>query len=223
MSIDGTDRGSVSRRRNQPGGKVDFAMMYFSHDAFQRDLRLLSAAVADGRAADPAVRNGWEMFKKQLHIHHVAEDRCLWPPLRDKLSRPDDVAVINLMEAEHARIDPLLARIDASVDAGAPELADDVDETTAALVAHMEHEEERALPLVETHLGPEGWNSYIGYLRKTQGLRGGGEYLSWLLDGAPESTQAQVLGMLPPPVRVLFRRVLRPMYHRTPRWNAPAG
>ena len=46
------------------------------------------------------------MLKKQLHIHHTAEDRSLWPPLREKVTRPEQVAVLDAMQAEHARNDP---------------------------------------------------------------------------------------------------------------------
>jgi iron-sulfur cluster repair protein YtfE (RIC family) len=93
-------------------GKVDFTMMYAAHDAFTRDLKRLTAAVEAGQTADPAVRAGWAMFKKQLHIHHIAEDKSLWPVLRGRVTRPDDVAVLDAMEDEHARIDPQLESVD---------------------------------------------------------------------------------------------------------------
>src|SRR4051794_40303337 len=99
-------------------GKVDFTMMYAAHDAFQRDLRRLNAVAGTGRIADPAVRAGWETFKNQLHIHHTVEDAALWPPLRRKVAGPGEVAILDAMEAEHGRIDPLLSRVDASFTAG---------------------------------------------------------------------------------------------------------
>jgi hypothetical protein len=37
-----------------------------------------------------------------LQIHHTAEDTSPWPALRQKVTRPDHVAVIDAMEAEHA-------------------------------------------------------------------------------------------------------------------------
>ena len=36
---------------------------------------------------------------------------------------------------------------------------------------NMRHEENEALPLVETFLGPEGWAAFGRAIRKTQGLR----------------------------------------------------
>jgi hypothetical protein len=96
------------------GGKVDFTLMSVAHRAFERDLQRLATAVADRRASDLAVWAGWDTFRNQLHIHHHAEDRSLWPALGRKTTCPDDVAVVDLMEAEHASIDRLLSWVDTS-------------------------------------------------------------------------------------------------------------
>ena len=81
----------------------------------------------------------------------------------------------------------------------------------------------RALPLVETFLGPEGWDAFGRAIRKTQGLRAGAEYLPWVLDGAPIATQAKVLGLLPPLVTLLYRLVWAPKSLRAPRWDGFAS
>ncbi|MEK8172899.1 hemerythrin domain-containing protein [Streptomyces sp. M19] len=52
-----------------------------------------------------------------MHVHHVAEDDAIWPQMREKITAPDEVAVMDMMEAEHGQIDPLLAQVDASLDA----------------------------------------------------------------------------------------------------------
>jgi hemerythrin-like domain-containing protein len=127
-------------------GKVDFTMMYAAHDAFTRDLQRLTTGVEVGQTAEPAVRAGWAMFKKQLHIHHTAEDTSLWPVLRAKVTRPDDVAVLDAMVAEHARIDPQLEAVNealAASDRG--NLTESVQALTEGLTAHMLHEENAAL------------------------------------------------------------------------------
>jgi iron-sulfur cluster repair protein YtfE (RIC family) len=208
-------------RRRPLQGTVDFTFMYAAHDAFHRDLRRLAAAVEAGRTAEPAVRVGWATFKNQVHVHHTAEDTSLWPQLRRKVIRPGDVAVLDAMEAEHARIDPLLSQVDASLAAtGLAGLAENASALTAGLAAHMEHEEDQALPLVEAHLGPGGWAAFRKAVGKSQGLRGGAEFFPWMLDGAPADTSKRLLGMLPPPARLLYRAVWRPGYARTPRWDA---
>jgi iron-sulfur cluster repair protein YtfE (RIC family) len=176
-------------RRRPLQGKVDFTLMYAVHDAFHRDLRCLTAAVEAARTADPAVRAGWATFKNQLHVHHTAEDTLLWPPLRQKVTRPDETAVLDAMEAEHARIDPLLSQVDASLAASGP-----VGALAQTLAAHMKHEEDQALPLVEAHLGPDGWAAFRKATGKIQGLRGGAEFFPWMLDGASADTSKKVAG-----------------------------
>ncbi len=207
-------------RHPRPAGKVDFTFMYAAHDAFNRDLLRLAAAVEAGRTADPAVRTGWATFKNQLHLHHTAEDKWLWPALRDKATRPGEVFVLDAMEAEHARIDPLLSRVDASLTAtGLAGLAENASALASTLAAHMEHEENHALPLVEAHLGPEGWAAFGKAAGRSEGLRGAAELFPWMLDGAPADTSKRLLGMLPPPARLLYRALWRPSYARTPRWG----
>jgi Hemerythrin HHE cation binding domain len=199
---------------------IDFGPMYAAHDAFERDLRRLTAAAAAGTSGEPAVRTGWETFKRQLHIHHTAEDEALWPPLRERVAgRPDALAVLDAMEAEHGRIDPLLSRVDASLAEGdilvlrtaAKELSDQ-------LSAHLDHEEEQALPLVAAELGAPGWAAFGQWLRKRQGLSGAAEFFPWLLDDAPQRTRVGMMAMLPPPARVLHRFVWRRRYAGSPRW-----
>jgi hypothetical protein len=210
-------------RHPRPAGQVDFTFMYAAHDAFNRDLLRLAAAVEAGRTADPAVRAGWATFKNQLHVHHTAEDRWLWPALRDKITQPGGTSVLDAMEAEHARIDPLLTQVDASLAAaGLAGLAQTARARARALTAHMEHEEDHALPLVEAHLGPEGWAAFGEAAGKSGGLKGAAELFPWMLDDAPADTSKRLLAMLPPPARLLYRALWRPGYARTPRWGTAA-
>ena len=212
-------RDFATRARPAPG-RVDFTVMYAAHDAFDRDLSRLTEAVRSGRTADPAVRAGWATFKNQLHLHHTAEDVALWPALRRQVTEPAQIAVLDAMEAEHARIDPLLAQVDPSLAApGRAGLADNAAALAQTLAAHMKHEEDQALPLVEAHLGPAGWAAFRKETGKIQGLRGGAEFFPWMLDGASADTSKRVLRTLPPPARLLYRAVWRPRYARTPRWN----
>lgn len=201
--------------------KIDFTMMYASHDAFRRDLRRMAAAARDGRAGSQAVRAGWETFKQQLHVHHTAEDAALWPIVRVKVAQhPDALDLLDEMEDEHAQIDPLLASVDSAVDAGdAARLSHAVAKLAEALDAHLAHEEEKVLPLIDARLTQRDWAGFGKYLRQRQGLKGAATFFPWLLDGAPAETRSRVLGVLPPPVRLLYRGFWRRSYYRIPRWN----
>ena len=209
------------RQRTPLGGDVDFTMMYIAHDAFTRDLQRMASACERGQALTPGTLAGWAMFTKQLHIHHTAEDISLWPKLRAAVSAPAETAILDAMEAEHGQIDPQLERVDAAIAArDETGLADSIHTLAADLAAHMRHEENEALPLIARYLGPAGWAGFGQDIRKTQGgLRGGAEYLPWVLDDAPPTARARVLRLLPAPARLLYRRVWAPKYHRTPRWD----
>ena len=100
-------------------GDADLTIMLAAHDAFRRDLTRLARTAATADLADPAKRQsvaaGWELFKRQLHLHHTAEDDIVWPVLRPRLAHSEHaLSVLDAMEEEHGRIDPLLAAVDAA-------------------------------------------------------------------------------------------------------------
>ncbi len=100
-------------------GDADLAIMLAAHHAFRRDLARLARAAAAADLSDPARRQsvaaGWELFKRELHLHHTAEDEIIWPVLRPRLTHSENaLSVLDAMEDEHERIDPLLAAVDAA-------------------------------------------------------------------------------------------------------------
>ena len=100
-------------------GDADLTIMLAAHRAFRRDLAKLVRAAAVADLDDPAKRQsvaaGWELFKHELHLHHTAEDELIWPALRPRLAHSENaLSVLDAMEEEHERIDPLLAAVDAA-------------------------------------------------------------------------------------------------------------
>jgi Hemerythrin HHE cation binding domain len=100
-------------------GDADLTIMIAAHDAFRRDLTRLARAAAAADLSDPARRQsvaaGWDLFKRELHMHHTAEDQIIWPVLRPRLAYSEAaLSVLDAMEEEHQRIDPLLAAVDAA-------------------------------------------------------------------------------------------------------------
>jgi iron-sulfur cluster repair protein YtfE (RIC family) len=219
MATEETER-TAARRRNLAGGKIDFTVMYATHDAFARDLRRLADAVAAARAQAPGVVAGWALFKDQLHVHHVSEDATLWPALRTKVTDRDSIEVLDAMEREHAQIDPLLARVDAAYAAGdQAELAAAVAEAERALGDHMAHEEAQALPLIEQYLSKSEWNAFPRHSRKVNNLSRGLEFLPWMLEEAAPELYQSTMRMLPAPARGVYRRVMLPRYRRKAYWR----
>ncbi|WP_028798608.1 hemerythrin domain-containing protein [Streptomyces sp. 142MFCol3.1] len=199
---------------------IDLTVMYAAHDAFRRDLERLGKAAADGTAFSPPVRAGWENFRKQLHIHHTAEDSDLWPRVQRKVEgRPEDLALLAEMEAEHGRLDPQLAAVDAALTTRLNELPRLVRALTITLDDHLAHEERSALPLVQEVLTPADWGAFTGRIRETQGLRGAALFVPWVVDGAPPADRARFFGTVPPPVRVLNRLFWEAGYRRRGLWQ----
>jgi Hemerythrin HHE cation binding domain len=213
-------------------GDADLAIMLAAHDALRRDLVSLAQAASFADLPDPGRRRsvaaGWETFKRQLHAHHTAEDELIWPALRERLAHSGHaLSVLDEMEAEHALVDPLLAAVDAAFastsgagghGAGAPSPGDAVDALVGTLSGHLTHEERDALPLIGVALTAGEWRGVGVRIARSNGLSTGAEMFPWMLDGAPEESVRSTLGQLPPPVRIIYRRVWKPKYARTSRW-----
>jgi iron-sulfur cluster repair protein YtfE (RIC family) len=214
---------------NDTTSHLDLTLMVAFHDAFRRDLAHLAHATSRHRAQldEPnrrtAVQAGWELFKTELHIHHTAEDADLWPRMRTHLAdRPDELALLQAMQDEHARIDPLLAGVDGALadhDGGHQRLGDTVDALVGELHGHLRHEERDALPLIDQSLTQAEWQAFGNDQRRRIGLRGAAQLFPWLLDEAsPEQVKA-VLAGLPPPLRVVYRRIWQPRYGHHDHWE----
>ena len=82
----------------------------------------------------------------------------------------------------------------------------------------MIHEEQAALPLLERRTGQAGWEAFSKEIRDQQGgLKGAAEYLPWVLDGATGRDQDPGPQLLPPPARLLYRRVWDKKYRSSAR------
>lgn len=211
------------------GHRLDMTMMVTLHDALRRELERL-ARVAARTGDDPRrvlrAAAGWELFKRFLRVHHTTEDDVLWPVMRRVLAgRPDDLALLDAMEAEHAAIDPLLAAVDAAVldrDHGARRLADALDALATGLRHHLRHEEDEGLALIDATLTAEQWARFGGAHRARIG-DDAPAYLPWLLDEASPETAERVLGGLPDEIRRAYRDVWRPAYAATPLYPSPGA
>jgi hypothetical protein len=211
-------------------GDADLTIMLAAHAAFRRDLAQLARAAAFADLPDPrrraSVQAGWELFKRQLNLHHTAEDVIVWPALRQRLTRSEHAqSVLDAMEAEHQQIDPLVAAVDgafARADdghrAGARAIGDAADALARSLTGHLTHEERDGLPLIGEALTSAEWRGVGFKIVRKNGLSAGGEMFAWLADGADPDQAAAAIGTLPPPARLAYRAIWKPRYSRTSRW-----
>jgi hypothetical protein len=183
--------------------KLDMTTMFAYHDALRRDLELV--AQMTGRS------EGWDLFKKFLHVHHVAEDEALWPVMRQTLiGRTDDVALLDEMEAEHARLGPLLEDIDDALDRGDSASVARAD-LAARLQEHLTHEEDAALPVIDRTLTEEQWTQF-GEASAEKVGPDMPTFLPWLLDGADDERTNALLDHLPEPAQQAYRTEWQPAY-----------
>ena len=195
------------------------------HAALRRDLSRLAdvAGQLEGSTgAPPAVLAGWDAFRAQLDNHHSAEDDDLWPVLRRELSDPGELASVDAMVEEHRQIPPALAGVDAALRGGG-ELRAPVESLSAVVLDHLAHEEREVLPLLERHLTQAQWRAFLHKERSRRAPRERPEFLTWILDGAGAQDAAAVLAQMPPPARLVYRRVLKPRYDAQHRWQIPAA
>jgi hemerythrin-like domain-containing protein len=205
--------------------KHDMAMMLAFHDALRRELGHV-ARVSAARTDDPrrvmAAAAGWQMFKDYLHVHHGCEDDVLWPAMEKTLAdRPDDLALIAALEAEHAAIDPLLNAIDATIanPASPPERLGDLTDALAATVnAHLRHEEGEGLALIDATVTDEQWLDFGQEHAKRIGPQAP-RVFPWMLDGLDEARAEHILQAIPEPLRVTYRDQWLSAYRELDRWG----
>ena len=206
--------------------KLDWSTMLAIHGALRRDLEQVARIAAQTDHGDGTrlrASLGWVQFKTFLVAHHQVEDDALWPVLRSHVvAFPDQVAVVDALEAEHAVIEPLLVAIDdaaADPDEGTQQFGDIVDELVTKLTRHLAHEESDGLALIDASLTPQQWQHFA----RAHGERLTGDaqvYMPWLLNGASPQTLDAVLGKFPPPLLAAYREQWAPRYAALTIWPA---
>jgi hemerythrin-like domain-containing protein len=197
-----------------PEGPIDMQTMYLMHHAFRRDLDAFAEAVRHTPATDrrtwKALAGRWELFAEVLHKHHSVEDDFIWPALV-QLGSPEDLAVLEAMEAEHGEIDPLLE----SCAAGFRRLAQRADEDARAALAvrvcaareslrrHLAHEETEAIAIIQRLVDAERWVQIESQAGKPS-LKEAVRVVPWVGYGVPRETLERVFENLETPFKVMW-------------------
>jgi hypothetical protein len=148
-----------------------------------------------------------------LHHHHQGEDDLVWPRLYART--PLSAELVHRMESQHMEVGGLLAQVDELLPSWAAEpglaqreaLAEVLDALAPALEAHLDEEEREVLPLIEQHLTAAEWDEVgeraVAAIPKARML----VLLGYLLEETSLSERQTMLGVLPPPVRLLYKAV----------------
>lgn len=212
----------------QPRDTTCRTLLHAAHHAFRRDLDRLAAAAAAGKGGASHVRAGWENLKEQIRLHQELEDGWLWPRVeRAVAGRRAERAVLEEVRADHVRLAPLIARVDAAMGA-APgpgsavgeggELPAAVRELREALERHLLHEEMSALPLAESVLADAQWRELAAEARG-RCEAGTPLFVPWVVDGIGPVERSRFLTSLPAPLRDLNRVTWEPRYRKRRLWS----
>jgi hemerythrin-like domain-containing protein len=200
-------------------------MMGIVHDALRRDLnraiRALSTAPHPADAQRRAIGEHLSWMMEFLHAHHEGEDAGLWPLVR--VRNPRAVPLLDAMEADHARLAPLIdesARAardyaGASSDDARVHVLDALRRLSEALLSHLEREERETLPLVSVSISDTEWRDIDQrYFVKPKSLSQLGLEGHWLLDGVDAERRQIVVHEVPPLPRFVLVHGFARRYRR---------
>lgn len=186
----------------------DTRMMGIVHDALRRDLSRAIRALSEAPFPEGPRRRalgehvGWLMGF--LEAHHHGEDEALWPLVRSR--EPSAAALLDSMEADHATIAPRIAACAGTAaayaggtdDGARATLLAALEDLAAALLPHLEREEEEMMPLASVSITHAEWKAideeyYVGPKSLTElGFEG-----HWLLDGLDAARSQVVVHQVP--------------------------
>ena len=199
------------------------AEMKTIHSAFRRELRLAPALLRSVEHGDRlragVVASHLDLLDRFLHHHHKIEDDLLWPKLLVRV--PGELApVVALMENQHEVVAELLERTvelrgawRKTADAApAAELAELYTRLHAALLEHLDAEEQHVMPLVELCITEKEWARIGKAAQRSTPLKDGPRMLGMLAyDGDPD-VMREMLGAVPGPMRGFVLKVGRRAY-----------
>lgn len=202
----------MSRRAAKP---ADTTIMGTVHDALRRDLTRLESALDDAAihhvARRQAIADHIQWMTSFLDSHHRGEDLGLWPLLRERA--PQAHALLDRMEADHARIGPAVNQLLAATaryrsDIGKrarAELREAVRDLSEVLLPHLRAEEDEAMPLASTTLTEADWRSWDRkHNVKGKSLGRLAAEGHWLMDGLDPVRYDKLIHVVPAPVRIVI-------------------
>jgi hemerythrin-like domain-containing protein len=203
---------------------IDVHDMVVVHRAFRRELGLLPSlvrAVPAGDTARAAVLTAHlRLCLDGLHLHHSGEDAMLWPKLLERAA--PDAAVVHRMEADHEQVHERLEFLRAALGrwevearpAVTEEVAAAVEALAAVVLPHLADEEREILPLAARHMSEAEWEAVgqhgMAHMQKAQLPL----MFGMVLEDCDAEERARMLGVLPPPVRLLARTLFAWQYRR---------
>ena len=204
--------------------KPDINEMRVIHRVFRRELTALPGLVRrvpDGDTARAEVVGTHAQFVLTgLDIHHTGEDENLWPLLLERAEPSTEL--IETMQAQHEQVHQHADRSQhlleswrrtPSREAGEA-LATEVEHLNRALFEHLDQEEREILPLAEEYVSIEEWGRLGDHGRDSMSRDQLPLMFGAILEEADPAERAQMLALLPAPIRLLMRTLGARKYRR---------
>lgn len=208
---------------------ADISFFFAVHRHMRADLRRYAEAVADVTERDRDGRSGrtsalarWARgFVHELEEHHYVEDTFFFPDMRERV--PAVAPVLDGLEADHRRLDGLLARwprvsfdlADRSVPFGPAKLAAVglAEELRDLLLVHLDIEDRDVLPLYWRHYSAAQYDAVFEQAVKNGKKSGLGFVVPWNVDCLDGEERTAFVAAAPLALRIVHRLV-RPRYDR---------
>ncbi len=213
------------------GRPADTRVMGIVHSALRRDLsrahEVLERWPFPQDAQRVAVAGHLHWMMDFLHHHHESEDEHLYPMAceRNESARP----LLDRMDADHRTIEPAMTALDRAAThyQHSPEAREEVvaalDDLSAALLPHLQREEEQMMPVVSETITEAEWRHWddeyniepLGPIELSdQGL--------FILDGLEGQRRDAITELVPPIPRWFILHVMMRRYRRQAfrRWRS---
>jgi ActR/RegA family two-component response regulator len=208
-----------------PEAPADTRMMGIVHSALKRDLlrtrEALSASPAPQGRQRRALGEHVTWMMEFLHAHHSGEDEGLWPLVR--VRNPAAAALLDSLEADHARIAPAAEAVTAtareylatSADPPRERLVAALDRLVEVLFPHLDREVADAMPVVSASITNRDWDAIEQHYNiKPKSMRELGMEGHWLLDGIDPEGYDVVVHKVPPVARFVLLHGFARAYRR---------
>jgi hypothetical protein len=221
---------------------ADTRMMGIVHSALKRDLlrtrQVLVTAPYPQGAQRVALGRHVSWMIDFLHAHHSGEDAGLWPLVRQR--NPAAAALLDSMEADHARIAPAADAVAVAAreytattaEPARTALAEALDDLVEVLVPHLDREVAEAMPVVAASITNREWDAVEQeYNIRPKSLRQLAAEGHWLLEGIDAEGYDVVVHKVPAVLRFVLLHGFARTYRRQadarwtpsePRRGAPA-
>ncbi len=195
-------------------GRADLIGFTLTHALFRNELPRVTAALA-GPLLPPehaaAVKDHLRLVTDHLLRHHQEEDEFHWPLLAARA--PGASALLAILEAEHARMDPLVVVVRDSSRSQA-DRADSLGALTTLVLAHLDEEDRSIVPLLAAHISAR--EQFDSMMRSRAKIPPADELrvLAMMLAAADAAEQARMLAPLPPDVTDMWAEHAAPALTR---------